>query len=198
MTQTVERHFYRMALDLTGGPIDTPPLPPGFALEPMTNEWLAAYGDVVVRAYTSDHVDHRPDDADPILAARVIEAALRGDELEPWLPAASAHVRHRGGNIVAAIVISDRSAGEPESGNPDPAGPWINDVFVDPAVAGRRLGSALIVHAANRLAAADRTQLRLAVTHGNPAIRMYERLGFRVVQEVRRLHPIAEPAAETP
>jgi ribosomal protein S18 acetylase RimI-like enzyme len=190
MTQMVERHFYRMALDLTGGPLDAPTLPSGFALEPLSSEWVAAYGDVVARAYTSDHVDHRPEDADPFLAAQAIEAALRGDELGPWLPAASAHIRHQRGNIVAAIVISERVAGEPEPDNPDPGGPWINDVFVDPAVAGRRLGAALVINAANCLTATTRSHLRLAVTHGNPAIHLYERLGFRVEQEVRRLRPV--------
>lgn len=185
---STERHFFRMVLDLTTGPFAGPPLPAGSVLEPMSSESLRAYGRIVARAYAGDHVDHQPADDDPVQAAEVIRGALRGDSIGPWLADASAHIRCDDGTIVAAIVISEREPdGDADRGvTPDPSGPWINDVFVDPAAAGQRLGAGLVVHAANRLLADGRSHLRLAVTAGNPARTVYERLGFRVEEEVRR------------
>jgi len=113
-----------------------------------------------------------------------LDAALRGDELGPWLPTASAHIRCDDGSIVAAIVISNRL--QTASG---PSGPWITDVFVDPTLSGHGLGQALIFRAAHQLVELGYTSLGLAVTHGNPAIRVYERLGFRIEREVRRFRP---------
>ena len=46
----------------------------------------------------------------------------------------------------------------------------------------RGLGAALIVRSGNRLAAAGRSEWTLAVTAGNPAQHLYERLGFHVDQ----------------
>ncbi|MCC6438727.1 MAG: GNAT family N-acetyltransferase [Acidimicrobiales bacterium] len=198
MTQMIERHFYQMVLELNDGPIDGPTLPPGYIVEPMEFGSLASYGRIVVRAYSGDHVDHQPEDDDPILAARVIEAALRGDELGTWMPSASAHIRYSGGPIVAAIVISDRPAGGSQPGQRDTGGPWINDVFVDPPSAGHGLGAILIVNAANQLIAEGQGWLRLAVTHGNPALGVYERLGFRIEQETRRPRPIVAPNGGCP
>ena len=52
--------------------------------------------------------------------------------------------------------------------------------LVAPEWRNRGLGTALIIRTANRLAAEGATEWTLAVTVGNPAQRLYERLGFRV------------------
>ena len=59
------------------------------------------------------------------------------------------------------------------------------DYLRDPALVApewrnRGVGTALIVRSGNRLAARGATEWTLAVTVGNPAQRLYERLGFRV------------------
>jgi ribosomal protein S18 acetylase RimI-like enzyme len=184
MTPELERHFYEMALDLIGRQIEEPALPNGFTLEPMAISSLSAYGRIVARAYAGDHVDHQPDDDDPALAAQVLEQSLRGDDLGPWLPSASFHIRCDDGPIVAAIVICNRPHNASNLG-----GPWISDVFVDPTFAGHGLCTALTTRAAKQLIEDGHTRLGLAVTNGNPAIRVYERVGFRIEREVRRFRP---------
>lgn len=184
MTAGAERHFDVMGLDLTGVPFESPILATGSVIEPMTIDAVADYGRISARAYAGDHVDHEPSDDDPALAAQVIARSLRGDELGPWLGYASAHIRSNVRSIAAAIVISDRARTVD-----GPGGPWITDVFVDPTFTGQGFGSALITHAAIQLTRHGHTRLGLAVTHGNPAINLYERLGFHVEREVRRLDP---------
>jgi ribosomal protein S18 acetylase RimI-like enzyme len=52
--------------------------------------------------------------------------------------------------------------------------------LVAPEWRNQGLGTALIVRSGNRLAVKESTEWTLAVTTGNPAQRLYERLGFRV------------------
>jgi ribosomal protein S18 acetylase RimI-like enzyme len=56
--------------------------------------------------------------------------------------------------------------------------------LVAPEWRNRGLGTALIIRTANRLAAEGATKWTLAVTVGNPAQRLYERLGFRVARSL--------------
>ena len=56
--------------------------------------------------------------------------------------------------------------------------------LVAPAWRNRGLGTALLLRSGNRLAAKGETEWTLAVTVGNPAQRLYERLGFRVDQSL--------------
>jgi ribosomal protein S18 acetylase RimI-like enzyme len=57
--------------------------------------------------------------------------------------------------------------------------PLIAYAMTDPAHKGRGLASALTEHALDSLAAAGEREVQLWVTEGNPAERIYERLGFR-------------------
>jgi ribosomal protein S18 acetylase RimI-like enzyme len=52
--------------------------------------------------------------------------------------------------------------------------------LVAPQWRNQGLGTALLVRSGNRLAAKGATHWTLVVTVGNPAQRLYERLGFRV------------------
>ena len=77
-----------------------------------------------------------------------------------------------GGDVVGAIIIGALP------GDPPLNGPWLIDVFRDPAWPG--VGRALLTLA---LALADYESLGLIVTEGNdPARRLYESLGFELVQ----------------
>jgi GNAT superfamily N-acetyltransferase len=83
----------------------------------------------------------------------------------------------RDGRVVAAILIG-RFDGEPPFG-----GPWVLDVFRDPAYRGT--GRPLLERALHLCAEAGEPALGLAVTEGNPAAGLYEALGFRRVLSSR-------------
>ena len=176
--EVVERHYVRMALDLTRPP-DAVRLPEGFIVTPAGAEHLAAYGRVVAAAYAGDHVDHQPEDDDPVLAAQLVAGYLAGDDPGPWIAAASVHAIAPDGSVGAVLITSEYS--------PDgDAQPWITDLAVDPRWAGRGVGAALIGASVARLTERGDHALGLAVTVGNPARRLYERMGFSVTHEVWR------------
>jgi GNAT superfamily N-acetyltransferase len=112
--------------------------------------------------------DHPDGDRDPHASLH----HLTGGEL---LDASGVSVRD--GGVVAAILIG-RFEGEPPFG-----GPWVMELFRDPAHPGT--GRALLERALHRTAAAGLPALGLAVTDGNPAARLYEALGFRRVLSAR-------------
>ena len=58
--------------------------------------------------------------------------------------------------------------------------------LVVPAWRNRGVGAALIADSARALLAASHTEWTLAVTDGNPARRLYERLGFEPDESLRR------------
>jgi ribosomal protein S18 acetylase RimI-like enzyme len=175
----LQRHFLRMVLDLTR-PLAHAPVPPGFTVAAAGAEHLADYGRVVSAAYVVDHIDHEPADDDPASAAQVIAGYFAGDEPGPWIAAASCHAVGSDGGIAGLVVMS---AYTPGGGEPRP---WITDLTVDPRWAGRGLGAALVMTAAARLVERGYASLGLAVTVGNPARGLYERLGFRRAHEVWR------------
>ncbi len=183
------RHFLRMVLDLTSALPDAP-LPGGYGLEPMTITLSSEYAEVASRSYSSDHVDHQPEDDDPVATARTIETYIRGEEPGAWIPEASWHVLLANRRVAGAIVVSELA----RDGD-DIAGPWITDIFVEPSLSGQGLGAALISRAAHELARTGRLALGLAVTVGNPARRVYERLGFEIKHENWR---IGFPSNERP
>lgn len=63
------------------------------------------------------------------------------------------------------------------------AGDWhVHQIQILPACQGRGIGAA-VLNALLTDAARERVSVSLSVLHGNPARRLYERLGFRVVSE---------------
>ena len=58
-------------------------------------------------------------------------------------------------------------------------------LFVDPAAVGRGIGSALLARAVERARALARTPVLDVVSESTPAVRLYERHGWRVVGEAR-------------
>lgn len=60
-------------------------------------------------------------------------------------------------------------------------GPWVTEVFRHPDRSPRGLGSLMLSAVLSRAAADGLTEIGLAVTEGNPARRVYETLGFRLV-----------------
>ena len=120
-------------------------------------------------AYAPGHPDYEPGDDEDLIEA----------ELRPYVEHEALGPVHRSttlavveGRVAAAIVISLR---------PEPVpfgGPWITEVWRDPSSPLRGLGAALVERALTMLCADGFETLGLAVTDGNPARHVYERLGF--------------------
>jgi ribosomal protein S18 acetylase RimI-like enzyme len=177
----LDRHSVVMELDLH----ETPPALPvamGFAIMPMDALRAADYGQVVARAYPPDHPDHEATDADPAAATGSLLRYVRGEDIGPWIADASLHVTDEAGRVVGFVLINETPATEAFG-----AGPFVTDVCVDPTAAGHGLGAALLADAARRLNARGWSSMILVVTIGNPAQRVYERLGFRVTAESWRI-----------
>jgi GNAT superfamily N-acetyltransferase len=111
---------------------------------------------VYLTAFAPGH----PDRMEAPAARRHLELIVAGD----LLPASGLAIEH--GEVVAAILIATIADAPPPFG-----GPWILEVF---SVA-RGAGRALIQRALQR----TEGSLGLAVTEGNPAVKLYESLGFR-------------------
>ncbi len=120
-------------------------------------------------AYAPGHPDYEPGDDEDLIEA----------ELRPYVEREALGPVHRSttlavveGRVVGAIVIGLM---------PEPVpfgGPWITEVWRDPTSSMPGLGAALIERALTMLWADGFETLGLAVTDGNPARHVYERLGF--------------------
>lgn len=126
------------------------------------------------RAYPPGHPDHPA--GDPEWFASMVQGRLFGELLD-----GSAVALAPGGRPVAAVLVAQRSsclAGD---------GPGVVDIFRDPEHAPPGLGASLLRRALARTAQAGLPTLRLEVTEGNPARRVYERTGFAYSGSSRRL-----------
>jgi GNAT superfamily N-acetyltransferase len=145
----------------------------GLAVEPLSATQVNRYADdlgaVHVASYPVGHPDHAAHDA--AAAAEEMRSISRGELLGPVLDVSRlALYDHR---IVGACVIVDRE------GTPPFGGPWVLDVFRDPACPVRGIGSALLVSALAAARSAGLDGVSLAVSHENEAaLRLYRRLGF--------------------
>jgi GNAT superfamily N-acetyltransferase len=155
------RHSHVYSHDLRERPRPQPPA--GVELMPL-DHGPEALVDVYLAAHPPDHVDWK------VIAGEDSVEHLRGvlDGAYGRLLDASG-VALAGGAIVGAILVCDMPGGAPPYG-----GPWVVEVFRDPRHRG--VGRALLQRA---LARTGGPALGLAVTHGNPAERLYRRLGFR-------------------
>jgi ribosomal protein S18 acetylase RimI-like enzyme len=131
-------------------------------------------GELVVAAYPIGHVDHSHDDAPS--ASAEIQAIGRGELLGPLM--AQSRVALCDGYIVGACLVVDRE------GSPPDGGPWVIDVFRDPACVVPGVGAALLGSALAGAKASRLDGLSLAVSHLNQtAFRVYGRLGFVEAEE---------------
>jgi len=140
----------------------------------------------VLAAYPPGHVDYQG--PDPAVEAAELDLLLRGELVGPFLPGASAQVTAGdgedgggAGEVVAAVIVN-RADGEAPLG-----GPWVSQVLRLPGERWAGLGALALRHALAALAADGETSLGLAVTDGNPARGVYERLGFRHLSSHRKL-----------
>jgi GNAT superfamily N-acetyltransferase len=110
-----------------------------------------------------------PPDHDPEPEAH-LEATLAGTGFGPLLDCSGLALDAEG-RVIGAILITDIG------GEPPFKGPWVIEVFRDPAHPGT--GRALLERALHR--GAGLPGLGLAVTEGNHARGLYAALGFRTV-----------------
>ncbi len=156
------RHAHVYLHDLAERP--EPSVPDGITLTPVDRpaaELVPAY----LAAHPPDHPDYSGI-ADEDSAAWF--SALLAGKYGPLLDSGGLAIADD--TVVGGIVIADLA-------DPDPpfAGPWVMELFRDPAHRGA--GRALLERALQR----SQAELGLAVTEGNPAVQLYERLGFRRV-----------------
>ncbi len=145
------------------------------------------------RAYPAGHVDH--DDVDPSETAQVLQGlldgALVGDHLGHAGAVAVVEDPGTGAETVVGVCIVNRAPGTPPEG-----GPWVTEIFRDPAPRFAGVGRDLLRHAIDELAAAGESTLGLAVTEGNPARRLYEAMGFERVLARRKIGIPTWPAVD--
>jgi GNAT superfamily N-acetyltransferase len=161
------RHAEVLSHDLRGLPAPSR-APDGVRIVPVDRS-AADLAAVFRAAYPREHPDFRahPYPEDPALE---LAPLLDGRLVGPLLGASALALDGAGRAVGAALV--NRTAGSPPE-----AGPWLSQLFRSPTHPGT--GRSLLGHVLVALAAADEPALGLAVTHGNPAARLYRQLGFR-------------------
>lgn len=173
------RHAFAMHCDLRAD-APVPLQPDGLTATPLTCDtdeatWLSTLPSWR-RAYPPDHPDHfLGDDCAAVTAFRQF---VSGAELGP-LHRASMLLRDGDGRPQAGIIVAV-SPSDPPWG-----GPWIVDVWRDPCLHRRGVGTWMIARIQRTLRDDGFVSLGLAVSSGNPARRSYEAAGFRVVAETQ-------------
>jgi len=163
---TPTRHAHVMSRDLREHPADGDPQPPGIGPLDATAEEIAPLHRA---AYPPGHPDWaytEPGDSEDDL-----RAILAGEMAGPVLPC-SRHVRNPDGTLAGVLIITTLD-GPPPFGRP-----WVAELFRAPGPELRGTGRALLEAG---LAAATRdghATIGLAVSEGNPAVRLYAALGF--------------------
>jgi mycothiol synthase len=164
-------------------PIPVTPPAAGWALIP--HDWDDDLAEALTAAYGPEH----PDRGDRVGRLRELLASDRGLVL---LPGASARLRGPDG----------RSAGQVFTVGPVPWGStpmsWVLDLAIAPAAQGRGLGAALLAYAMRGTLDAGLTTAGLTVTDGNPARRLYDRMGFRPTQRHFAVRAPLSPAGPGP
>ena len=164
MTSTSPR--LRMLAELD----DVPVVPPPCDVRAVTALDAPALGLLAFTAYRGT-VDDEAETLDEHVAEMTATIAGR---YGPWLASASRLVRPPEQPVASAVLVT-----------------WWDDLpflafcLTRPDAQRRGLGAALISGAARSLEASGHRQVQLAVSRANPAVRLYERLGFREVPPPR-------------
>ncbi len=130
--------------------------------------------DAYIDAYPAAHPDHHIG-LDRDGQRELLRALMDGEVIGPLLGCSRA-ARTADGFIGAALVFDP--AGEPPLGEP-----WIGELFRHPD-APSGTGSALLAATLDRAREDGLPVVGLRVSDGNPARRLYDRLGFRARQSV--------------
>jgi mycothiol synthase len=149
-----------------GGPVPDAPLADGWTITP--HAWDDELAQALAAAYGPDH----PDRSDRVSRLRSL---TEGADALIVVQSATGRLKDPGG----------RSVGEVFTVGPVPWGSvpmsWVLDLAVSPDGQGRGFGAALLAYAISGTRRAGLTAVGLTVTDGNPARRLYDRMGFRPV-----------------
>ncbi len=148
-------------------------LPDGLVERGLSRSDGPALGQLMATAYRDTVDDQGEDDA---WHAAEAERALQGDFGSVVWEASLVVVEAN--RLAGACIVTD-------------LGPLLLVAFalVVPDWQNRGVGGTLMAHSAQALLAAGRREWTLAVTHGNPARRLYERLGFVRDESLRTTPP---------
>jgi GNAT superfamily N-acetyltransferase len=186
---TPRRHAHVYSRDLHADP--PPPWEPRIPLGVRVTALDRPAADLVDAwraAFPPGHPDHLGGPP-PVHAEQELADELAGGVLGPLLPSSGLAVAGDG-RVVAAVIVTDRP------GVPPFGGPWIAELFRDPAAEWAGLGRLLLERALHLAAELGLPALSLAVTDGNPARRLYESLAFRHVST--SLNVLVPPAPADP
>ena len=149
---------------------DVPAVPPPRDVRAVTASDAPALGQLASAAYRGT-VDDEGETLDEHVSE--MEATLAG-RYGPWLASASRLVQPPQQPVTTAVLVTlwDDL-------------PFLAFCLTRPDAQRRGLAAALISEAARSLEAAGHLQVHLAVSRANPAVRLYERLGFREVPRPR-------------
>jgi mycothiol synthase len=172
----------RAATDMQRGfdePIPEAPVADGWSIVP--HDWDDDLAVALNAAYGPDH----PDQGDRPTRLRSL---TEGEKALTVLPGATARLKDPGG----------RSMGEVFTVGPVPWGSvpmsWVLDLAVGPGGQGRGFGAALLAYAMSGTRQAGLAIVGLTVTDGNPARRLYDRMGFRPVRRHFEVRAPQSPA----
>ena len=140
-------------------------MPPGFEVRPFTADDECALSFLLADAYRGGVEDHGEPFAFYELDAR---KTIEGD----WGPVLwqASFWATRNGVVVGATIVTEW---------PEVSETGLSFAVVHPDARGLGLGAALIAKSGQALAAAGHSDWVLAVVPDNPAVHLYERLGFR-------------------
>ncbi|MFJ8787810.1 GNAT family N-acetyltransferase [Streptomyces sp. NPDC102462] len=165
------RHAHEMRRDLIASPppADWSSRPLGDGLRAVACDRAAeAVFPAWRAAFPAGHPDHHPGSDEQALNER-LAPLLAGSVLGPVL-ACSALVVDEADQVVAGAIITDRDGR-----------PWVADVFRRPGTRYAGLGAELLRRVLGAAAADGLRDVSLAVSDGNPARRVYEKLGFELI-----------------
>ncbi|HKA68922.1 MAG TPA: GNAT family N-acetyltransferase [Actinomycetes bacterium] len=168
------RHASTMVYDLTATQVPDEwaalPLPPGLSFAPVDPDPERLFA-TWLRAYPPGHPDAPGGNTRADFEAN-LAPLVTGRALGPLLPVSGCVVDSAApGRAVAVCLVNDR---------PD-EGPWISEVFRDPDPRYAGIGAALLRRTLWLASRAGVRSIGLAVTVGNPAQRVYEKVGFQVI-----------------
>lgn len=136
-------------------------------------------------AYPPEHPDHLPGNPRELIAAHLtplLDHSLLGPNHR-----SSTALLADSNQAIAGIIISVRE-GEPPYG-----GPWVSEIWVDPAYQSQGIGRFLLTQALLQLAEDNFESIGLAVTRNNPAQKLYESLNFSLLEEAWTVELPAAP-----
>ena len=129
----------------------------------------ARIGTLMMMAYPPGHPDHRFTTVEH--AARSVRMVANDEVLGPFLDVSQVAVLDH--TLIGAALVVNRAGTSPEGG------PWVLDIFRDPASPAKRVGRALLLAVLSAARQSGLPSITLVVSHTNTnAIALYTSLGF--------------------